>query len=293
MDCNTNIMLGVGCAVLLVALFVQQCVAAMHRRNVRMLTETAALMFLGAACNGIYLATMASAGTPLLGKSGAASLARDPVVHDIVYYALLPPLIFEAGFTMRKRKFFANFASILLFAVGGTLVAILVAGGLMYALVQAPLGVTSFTFNQLLLFSSLISSTDPIATLPVLKAVRARPPLYDLIFGESALNDALSIVLFNIFKAACREEDRRGHAEAHEEQLPFGEQMGRVAGQLAIVVPLSMLLGLTFGLASGLATRLLGLHRRRVPQAELALVLAFGLAISTITEHLRESLRSS
>ena len=175
MDCNTNILLGVGCAVILVALFVQQCVAAMHRRNVRMLTETAALMFLGAACNGIYLATMASAGTPLLGKSGAASLARDPVVHDIVYYALLPPLIFEAGFTMRKRKFFANFASILLFAVGGTLVAILVAGGLMYALVQAPLGLTSFTFNQLLLFSSLISSTDPVATLSILKSVKAPP----------------------------------------------------------------------------------------------------------------------
>jgi len=53
---------------------------------------------------------------------------------------------------------------------------------------------------QAMLFGSLISSTDPVSTLGILKSVGAPPLLYDLVFGESALNDALSIVLFNIFR---------------------------------------------------------------------------------------------
>ena len=36
---------------------------------------------------------------------------RYPLVltlHDLIYYALLPPIIYEAGFSMRKRGFFDN-----------------------------------------------------------------------------------------------------------------------------------------------------------------------------------------
>ena len=56
-----------------------------------------------------------------------------------------------------------------------------------------------------MLFGSLISSTDPVATLSILRSVNAPPLLYDLIFGESALNDALSIVFFNAFETCKRE----------------------------------------------------------------------------------------
>ena len=84
-------------------------------------------MMLGAACQGAYLWTWMQNND----LHSATTIARDPTVHDLIYYALLPPIIFEAGFTMRKRKFFANFASILLLAVVGTLIAILVTGGLL------------------------------------------------------------------------------------------------------------------------------------------------------------------
>ena len=182
--CNTNVVMGLSCVVLLVAVACQQVVHAIHRRNVRAFTETAALMVVGGLFNGLYYIVYTAHGHPL---KSAFFLAEDATVHDLIYYALLPPIIFEAGFTMRKRKFFANFASILFLAVFGTLIAILVTGGLLFALVQTG-SVTDFTFNQLLLWSSLISSTDPIATLSILKVVKAKPPLYDLIFGESALS---------------------------------------------------------------------------------------------------------
>ena len=55
MQCDTNLLLGAGCTVFFLAILVQQGVAAMHRRNLRWFTETAALMFLGAAFNALYL----------------------------------------------------------------------------------------------------------------------------------------------------------------------------------------------------------------------------------------------
>jgi len=70
-----------------------------------------------------------------------------------------------------------------------------------------------------MLFGSLISSTDPVATLAILKSVGAPPLLYDLVFGESALNDALSIVLFNIFRRRCQKEFRH---ELQKEGNPEG-----------------------------------------------------------------------
>lgn len=43
---------------------------------------------------------------------------------------------------------------------------------------------------------SAISSIDPVATLAVLSEADVPPLLYNLVFGESVLNDAVAIVLF-------------------------------------------------------------------------------------------------
>lgn len=44
-------------------------------------------------------------------------------------------------------------------------------------------------------FGSLISAVDPVATLAIFHALDVDPILYMLVFGESVLNDAVSIVL--------------------------------------------------------------------------------------------------
>ena len=60
------------------------------------------------------------------------------------------------------------------------------------------LALSSFqpTFIELLTFGSLISATDPVTTLAVLQVKRVDPQLFYLVFGESALNDAVGLVLF-------------------------------------------------------------------------------------------------
>ena len=82
---------------MLAAIFLQH---ALHSRRVTLLSEMAALMLLGAAVSAIYWAGMAAVDDV---HSGPMDIASSPLVHDIIYYGLLPPLIFEAGFTMRKR----------------------------------------------------------------------------------------------------------------------------------------------------------------------------------------------
>lgn len=53
------------------------------------------------------------------------------------------------------------------------------------------------------MFGSLISATDPVATLSLMgnPTVGAPPLLYALVFGEAVLNDAVAIVLYQTFES--------------------------------------------------------------------------------------------
>ena len=55
--------------------------------------------------------------------------------------------------------------------------------------------VYQLTFVESFAFGSLISAVDPVATLAIFNALQVDPVLYMLVFGESILNDAVSIVL--------------------------------------------------------------------------------------------------
>jgi NhaP-type Na+/H+ or K+/H+ antiporter len=54
------------------------------------------------------------------------------------------------------------------------------------------------TFSEAASFGGLISATDPVAVLAILGQLRVEPALFYLVFGESVLNDAVSLVIYNI-----------------------------------------------------------------------------------------------
>ncbi|RHY16754.1 hypothetical protein DYB36_009291 [Aphanomyces astaci] len=86
--------------------------------------------------------------------------------------------------------FFSNFSTILLLAIVGTLVATFVTGGALIWL--GHLGwITPLTPAEAYLYGSLISAVDPVATLSVFKKSDAPPMLFNLVFGESVLNDGV------------------------------------------------------------------------------------------------------
>lgn len=56
------------------------------------------------------------------------------------------------------------------------------------------MGPTNATFPAA---GALISATDAVATLSVFSELDVPPLLYNLVFGESVLNDAVAVVLFS------------------------------------------------------------------------------------------------
>jgi len=84
-------------------------------------------------------------------------------------------------------------------AVLGTLVSTLIVGYGLYLF--ETLGIFELNHDPLvaLLFSSLISAVDPVATLAVFSSLKVDRVLYAIVFGESVLNDAVSISLYQTF----------------------------------------------------------------------------------------------
>ncbi|KAI6231535.1 Sodium/hydrogen exchanger [Aphelenchoides besseyi] len=118
---------------------------------------------------------------------------------EVFFNILLPPVIFNAGYSLKKRHFFRNIGSIMAFVFIGSTLSSLFVSIIMYVLCAVfRLG---FGFSELLFFGALISATDPVTVLAVFSEMHVDSELYALVFGESALNDAVAIVLAGIVES--------------------------------------------------------------------------------------------
>jgi sodium/hydrogen exchanger 8 len=165
----------------------------LERSKSSLVSESGVAMLLGMAVGGCF---------ELRNADQAAAVAFK---EEFFFYGLLPPIILEAGFSMKRRQFFSNFSTILLLAVVGTLVATFVIGSIISASGYLP-------SSEAFVYAALISAVDPVATLSVFKKVGAPEQLFNVVFGESVLNDAVAIVLFQIFDG-MRPEHNGGSSE--------------------------------------------------------------------------------
>ncbi len=86
---------------------------------------------------------------------------------EIFFYVLLPPIIFHAGYGMRKRLFFDNLGAILAFALVGTVVSALVIAGVAYGFGLVISRKVDVKFVDALYFGSIVSATDPVTVLAI------------------------------------------------------------------------------------------------------------------------------
>ena len=112
----------------------------------------------------------------------------------LVLFIFLPILIFESAFSLDVHLFRRLFTQISVLAVPCLIVATaLTAFVIKYAFPW------DWSWPICLMFGALISATDPVAVVALLKEISSRKRLETLIEGESLLNDGTAIVLFSIF----------------------------------------------------------------------------------------------
>lgn len=116
---------------------------------------------------------------------------------ETFFLFLLPPIIFASGYNV-KRAFFTNVGSICCLGFLGTLLSTAILGlGLYGACELLPTAVTPrLSLVEALVFGAVLSALDTVATVSIFTSLGVHDRLYMLVFGESVMNDAASIVSY-------------------------------------------------------------------------------------------------
>ncbi|XP_075068923.1 sodium/hydrogen exchanger 3 [Mixophyes fleayi] len=130
----------------------------------------------------------------------ADHIASFTLTPTVFFFYLLPPIVLDAGYFMPNRLFFGNLGTILLYAVIGTVWNAATTGLSLYGVyLTGVMGNLQIGVLEFLLFGSLIAAVDPVAVLAVFEEVHVNDVLFIIVFGESLLNDAVTVVLYNVF----------------------------------------------------------------------------------------------
>ncbi len=107
---------------------------------------------------------------------------------------MLSFLLFAGAIHIDVQKLKKEMAPVLLFATVGVLISTILIGGAMYFVFQ--FFTVPVPFIYCLVFGALISPTDPIAVLGILKEAKIPDSIETKISGESLFNDGVGVVIF-------------------------------------------------------------------------------------------------
>jgi CPA1 family monovalent cation:H+ antiporter len=153
--------------------------------------------------------------------------------HDVLLNGFLSALLFAGAVHVDLTQISQRKWTIGLLATVGVLISTAVTGGLIW-LAGHMLG-AHLPLTWALVFGALISPTDPVAVLAIMRHVRVPPPLHATISGESLLNDGVGVVVFTILLAVATGTAAEGGAIGPADVLAlFGrEAVGGAALGLA------------------------------------------------------------
>ncbi|KAL2081126.1 hypothetical protein ACEWY4_022979 [Coilia grayii] len=169
------------------------------------------------------------------------------LTSNVFFLYMLPPIVLDSGYFMPTRAFFENIGTVLWFAIVGTLWNSIGIGISLFAICQIPaFDVQDINLQENLLFASIISAVDPVAVLTVFEDVNVNEQLYIVVFGECLFNDAVTVVLYNLFN--------------HVAELPVVEAPDVFLGMARFfVVGLGgLFFGFLFGVVAAFTTRFTG-----------------------------------
>lgn len=186
---------------------------------------------------------------------------------DVLMHGLLGFLLFAGALHVSVSRLAAFKWTIAALALVATLLSSAIVGGATWLLSNS-LGL-GLKLTEALLFGALISPTDPIAVLGILKSAKVPEQLSLQISGESLFNDGIAVVLFTALFAA----DQGGHL---------------TVGSMALLFLREVVGGVLFGLALGyLGYRILRAIDDYSVEVLITLAIVFGGYVGA--EHLQIS----
>lgn len=193
---------------------------------------------------------------------------QDSVAFDYQFFfnLLLPPIILASGYELHQANFFRHIGTILTFAFVGTFISAIVLGLVLYLWTRIPLDGLNISFVEAISVGATLSATDPVTILAIFNLYKVEPKLYTVIFGESILNDAVAIVLF---------ETAQKYAESEAGSLTF-LHLFEAIGLFLLVFFGSMLVGIVVGIATALGLKYTLV--RRMPKIESCLIILIAYA---------------
>uniref|UniRef100_A0A1B6KGN5 Sodium/hydrogen exchanger n=1 Tax=Graphocephala atropunctata TaxID=36148 RepID=A0A1B6KGN5_9HEMI len=174
-----------------------------------------------------------------------SSVHISPLTPDTFFLYMLPPIILDAGYFMPNRLFFDHIGTILVFAVVGTVFNTLTIGVSLWLVGQSGIYGCETPLIEMMLFAALISAVDPVAVLAVFEEIHVNEILYIVVFGESLLNDAVTVVLYHMFEA---------YNEIGPSNLQYRDLMAGFASFFVVAIG-GTLIGVIWGFLTGLVTR--------------------------------------
>ena len=127
-----------------------------------------------------------------LGASIAEAASINP---HMVFLIFLPVLLFESAFSINYHIMFRSINQAFLLAGPGVIISTLLTASLTKWL----LSVYNWDWSVCLMFGAILSATDPVAVVALLREVGASKQLAALIEGESLFNDGTAYVFYLVF----------------------------------------------------------------------------------------------
>ena len=129
----------------------------------------------------------------------ALNLVHHIDFESVILHGMLPLLLFAGAFLIDLERLAREKVTVALFSIVGTLLSVFLVAGLMFLLTGMRI-----PWMQCLIFGALISPTDPIVVLEMLRRSGVPKHVQAQLAGESLFNDGIGAVLFLTLLDAAR-----------------------------------------------------------------------------------------